>query len=99
VSCGGPDGESGGFAAVIVEGCLAAICEALDDPQPERKIRSDTVVGIAAAWPIRYGVHWCFAGNRVTAERLAFRFLLKWWQEKADPEREWEVDREEKGGR
>lgn len=73
--------EAGGFAAVVVEGDLATICEDLDSGRAGRQISSDVVIGVAASWSQRYGTHWVFAGSRALAERLAFRFLLKWWQE------------------
>ncbi len=73
--------EAGGFAAVVVEGCMAAICEELDSPTSERRITSDVVLGITAAWPRRFGVHWLFAGDRRRAELLAWRILWKWWEE------------------
>ena len=73
--------KAGGFAAVIVEGCMAAICDELDSPNSERRMTSETIIGIVASWPRRYGVHWMFAGDRRRAELLAFRVLWKWWQE------------------
>lgn len=71
---------AGGYAAVIVEGCLAAICDELDSPNSERRMTSETVMGVVAAWAPRYGVHWMFAGDRRRAELLAFRILYKWWE-------------------
>lgn len=71
----------GHFACVIVEGCMAAICEELDSPTSGRQIGSDVVIGWTAAWPRRYGVPVFFAGDRRRAELLAFRILFKWWDE------------------
>jgi len=73
--------EHGGFAAVVIEGCLATICEELDGPNSSRKIGSDVVIGITAAWPRRYRVLWFFAGDRRRADLLAFRLLWKWWED------------------
>lgn len=76
------DGEGlGHFACVIVEGCLAAICDELDSPTSGRRVTAETVLGITAAWPQRYGVHWFFAGDRRRAELLAFKVLWKFWDE------------------
>jgi ERCC4-type nuclease len=75
--------EVGGFACVIVEGCLTAICNSLDDPCSGRRVSSETVLGITAAWPQRFGVHWFYAGDRRRAELLAFKVLYKWWSENA----------------
>jgi ERCC4-type nuclease len=73
--------KAGGFACVVIEGCMAAICDELDSPNSERRMTSETVIGIVASWPRRYGVHWLFAGDRRRAELLAFRILVKWHQE------------------
>lgn len=73
--------RAGGFCCIIVEGCMSAICDELDDPLSGRKIGSDVVVGWVASWPRRYGVHLFFAGDRRRAEVLAFRVLYKWWDE------------------
>lgn len=73
--------HAGGSACVIVEGCLSAICDELDSPDSERRIASDTVIGITATWPNRYDVPWYFAGDRRRAEVLGFRVLWKWWHE------------------
>jgi ERCC4-type nuclease len=74
--------ESGGFACVIVEGSLSAICDELD-ADAGRKVTSESVLGAVASWPQRYRVPWFFAGDRRTAERLAFKIMLKWWKEHA----------------
>ena len=73
--------KDGGFACMVVESCLAAICDELDSPASERKITSDTVIGWCASWVQRYGVPVYFAGDRRRAELLAFRILVKWYQE------------------
>jgi len=72
---------AGGFACVIVEGCLARMCDELDDPNSGRRVSSETLMGVVAAWGQRYGVHWLFAGDRRRAELLAFKVLWKWWAE------------------
>jgi len=74
--------EAGGFACVIVEGCMAAICDELDDPNGGRQISSNTVLGIVATWPRRYHVPWFFAGDRRRAELLGFRVMWKWYWER-----------------
>ena len=78
----GGDEEAGGFACVIIEGCLAAICDDLDSPTSERRLSSGVVLGITATWPRRYGVPWFFAGDRRMAELLGWRILYKWYQGK-----------------
>lgn len=72
--------ESGGFACVIVEGSLSAICDELD-ADLGRRVTSESIMGAVASWPRRYGVHWLFAGDRRRAELLAFRVMLKWWRD------------------
>jgi len=72
--------ESGGFACVIVEGSLSAICDELDQ-DTGRRVTSESIMGAVASWPRRYGVHWLFAGDRRRAELLAFRGMLKWWRD------------------
>ena len=71
----------GGFACVVVEGILSAICDNLD-VDAGRKVNSDHILGACAAWPARYGVHWFFAGDRRRAELLAFRIMAKQWSER-----------------
>ncbi len=73
-------GNSGGFACVIVEGSLSAICDELDQ-DTGRRVTSESIMGAVASWPRRYGVHWLFAGDRRRAELLAFRIMLKWWRD------------------
>jgi ERCC4-type nuclease len=74
---------AGGFACVIVEGSLAAICDELDQ-EAGRRVTSESILGAVASWPQRYGVHWLFAGDRRRAELLAFKVMLKWWKEHGD---------------
>ena len=69
----------GGFACVVVEGSLSEICCQLDTDLG-RKVTAESVLGCTAQWPMRYGVHWFFAGDRRRAELLGFRILLKWWK-------------------
>lgn len=71
--------EAGGFACVVVEGDLAAICDEVDDPDCGRKYNSLSVIGTTACWPQRYWVPWFFGGDRRRAEMLAFRILFEWW--------------------
>jgi ERCC4-type nuclease len=71
-------GKSGGFACVIVEGSLSAICDELDS-EAGRRVTGDMIIGAAASWPMRYQVPWFFAGDRRLAELLAFRIMAKWW--------------------
>ena len=74
--------DAGGFACVIVEGCLASICDELDhDHDGGRRVTSESILGVVASWPARYRVPWFFCGDRRRAEQLAFRVLLKWWKE------------------
>jgi ERCC4-type nuclease len=72
--------RSGGRACVIVEGSLSAICDELDADEG-RRVTGASIIGACAEWPFRYGVPWLFAGDRRTAEVLAFRVLLKAWKE------------------
>ena len=74
---------AGGFACVIVEGSLAAICDGLDQ-EAGRRVTSESILGAVASWPQRYGVHWLFAGDRRRAELLAFKVMLKWWKKHGD---------------
>ena len=76
--------DAGGFACMICEHSLSAICDELDDPNSGRKVSSDTVIGTVATMPRRFGVPWLFVGDRRRAELLAFRLLFKWWQENND---------------
>jgi len=69
---------SGGFACVVIEGSLSAICEELDNDD-SRRVTGDMVIGAAASWPQKYGVHWYFGGDRRYAELLAFRIMWKFW--------------------
>jgi ERCC4-type nuclease len=71
----------GNYCCVIVEGSMSAICDELDDPTNGRRVGSDVVIGWCASWPRRYGVPVLFAGDRRRAELLAFRLLVKWWDE------------------
>ena len=73
--------QAGGFACLISELSLSSICDSLDDPNSERKVTSDTVIGTVATWPRRYSVPWYFVGDRRRAELLAFRILWKFWKE------------------
>ena len=76
--------KAGGFACVVVEGCLAAICDELDhDHDAGRRVTSESILGAVASWPARYHVPWFFAGDRRRAEQLAFRVLIKQWKEQA----------------
>ena len=70
--------QSGGFACVVIEGSLSAICEELDGDD-SRRMTGDMVIGVAASWPMRFGVPWFFCGDRRHAELLAFRIMAKWW--------------------
>lgn len=74
------EGLRDGFACVIVEGSLAAICDELD-ADDGRRVTSESILGAVASWPMRYGVPWFFAGDRRRAELLAFKVMLKWWKE------------------
>lgn len=71
---------AGGFACVVIEGCLAAICDELD-AEAGRRVNSDHILGACASWPARYRVPWFFAGDRRRAELLAFRIMVKQWKQ------------------
>ena len=73
----------GGFACVVVEGSLSAICDELD-AESGRRVTGESIMGAVASWPLRYGVPWFFAGDRRTAEKLGFRILLKWWKSQGE---------------
>lgn len=70
----------GGFACVIVEGCLSRICDELD-AESGRRVTSESILGAVASWPAKYRVPWYFAGDRRMAERLAYKIMLRWWKE------------------
>jgi DNA excision repair protein ERCC-4 len=72
--------EHGGRACVVVEGSLSAICAELD-ADDSRRVTGASILGCVAEWPFRFGIPWFFAGDRRTAELLAFRVLLKSWRE------------------
>jgi ERCC4-type nuclease len=71
--------QRGGWACVVVEDSLSEICADLD-ADPSRRVTGSMVLGAMASWPQRYGVPWFMAGDRRTAELLAFRIMLKWWE-------------------
>jgi len=72
--------DKGGFARYIIEGSLANICRELDAPDSGRKITGYGIIACQASWELKY-VPWLFAGDRRTAEILAFTLLLKWWMD------------------
>lgn len=72
---------SGGFACIVIEGCLSTVCDMLDDPLSPRRIGSEVVLGITASWPMRYQVPWFWSGDRRRAELLTFRIMAKFWEE------------------
>lgn len=71
---------AGAFACVVIEGCLAAMCDELE-AEAGRRVTPEMLLGVTASWPARYGVHWFFAGDRRRAELLAFRLMVKRWVE------------------
>lgn len=66
-----------GYCCVIVESSLSAICDELESPLSGRRLTPAGVMGVVASWGARYGVHWLFAGDRRTAEMLAYTVLSK----------------------
>jgi ERCC4-type nuclease len=70
--------DSGGFARYVIEGDLSRIVEEIDDPNSGRKITGYGIIACQASWELNY-VPWSFAGDRRTAEILAFTMMLKWW--------------------
>ena len=78
----------GNFAAIVIEGNMAAMCDEVDNPNSGRRMTSETIIGITASWPRRFGVHLFFAGDRRRAELLTFRILLKWYQENVETRKE-----------
>ena len=76
--------EAGGFACVIVEGNLSAICEELNADGRWRLRNS--LLGCVTSWPLKYRVPWFFAGDRRHAEELAIGIMLKWWEARVDME-------------
>jgi len=72
--------ESGGFACVVIEGSMSAICEELD-ADDGRRASGNTILGVTASWPQKYGVPWFYAGDRRRAELLAFQIMHKWWEQ------------------
>jgi ERCC4-type nuclease len=67
------------FACVIVECSWNQIAEQPDNS----KLLPSSVIGSIIAWQQRYHkVHWITAGNRAQAERLAFRVLERFWNDR-----------------
>lgn len=73
--------EKGWQCWVIVEESLDSICERLDDPLFGRRLTSAGVIGAAMMWPVRFGVHWQFAGTRRLAEVCALRLMWSLYEE------------------
>jgi ERCC4-type nuclease len=66
------------FAAVIVEGSWPEILV-----YRETGLNPNSVVGTIVAWMQRYNkVHWVLAPSRAAAERLTFRMLERFWEER-----------------
>lgn len=72
----------GGFACVIIESSLDRLIAELADPTSGRRMVSETILGIVASWSQKYGVHFLFAGDRRTAESLALRVMMKFWEQR-----------------
>lgn len=70
----------GGKCFVIVEANYADIIEELESPHSARKLHPNSVEGIVASWPAKYGVTWHFAGSRRQAERLALSIMRTWYK-------------------
>jgi len=68
---------AGGKCCLIVESSLDSICSTLI--AEGRKLTPVGVMSKVAAWPVKYGVPWIFAGDRRTAEVQALRFFIYWW--------------------
>lgn len=67
------------FAAVVIE---CSLSDALLDPPVWSMLKTESVMGYATAWPMRYCIPWVWAGNRATAEVYTFKQLEKFWKEK-----------------
>lgn len=67
------------FACVIIECGWGQIAEA-----PENSaLKPTSVIGTIIAWQQRYPkVHWITAGTRAQAERLAFRVMERFWEDR-----------------
>jgi len=72
--------DRGGFARVVIEGCLSATVDWLNDPTCERSIHPNSIYGCHATWD-RTLAPWCWAGSRRAAEVIAFWMMLDWWQD------------------
>lgn len=66
---------AGGEACLIVE---ASPADPIPPPIPEEA--RETVLGTWLSWGRKYGVPWLWAGDRRTAEEIAFRFLDSFWK-------------------
>lgn len=67
------------FACVIIECGWSQI----SDPPPNSGLKASSVIGSILAWQQRYQrVHWITAGTRATAERLAFRMMERFWEDR-----------------
>lgn len=71
------------YAAVVIEGGYGHISSFHEHgPEPS------SVIGTILAWSQRYpGVHWIPAGSRDMAERLTFRILERYWNDKTEKEK------------
>lgn len=67
------------FACVIVECGWGQLVE----PPENSELKPSSVIGSIIAWQQRYQkVHWITAGTRAQAERLAFRVLERFWEDR-----------------
>lgn len=68
------------FACVIIECGWAHIGE----KPPDSKLHPSSVIGTIISWQQRYPkVHWITAGTKAQAERLAFRVLERFWEDRS----------------
>lgn len=67
-------------ACIMIEGGMGNIASFREHgPEPS------SVIGTMISWGQRYPkVHWIPAGSRDMAERLAFRFLERYWEDRED---------------
>jgi ERCC4-type nuclease len=65
------------FSAVVIESSLS---EMLRNPPATSRMLPKSIFRTSLSWPIRYGVHWIWAGDRRMGEICTFRLLEKFYQ-------------------
>lgn len=79
--------QAGGYCCLICESSLDRIVEELSDPASVRRLDPNSILGIVASWPQRFGVPILFAGSRRLAEQLCYMTFRK-FVERFDEQRQ-----------